>query len=246
MYQLRTLWWRSHAHPTNSPVLPVAAMSAQAERTSTNIPTDRITSVRFTISFSPFRLPACSVEDDLTEGLHPLADSRMGCSKGWSSADLFLSIRLCVLCHHVDLTDDLAGAHVQRRLDHNSAAVRVLARLPERHTILADDLFLDAVRRLLPERRSQVFGDLRLSAKLEGNASLGVDDVQIRLLGVEAEDEVRLASLDGVTQGPKVQTSVSLALCHFVYLPAAPSGPLCLTDRTLWRRGQRHTSRTTG
>src|SRR5215217_2015582 len=248
MYQLRTLWWRSHAHPTNSPVLPVAAMSAQAERTSTNIPTDRITSVRFTISFSPFRLPACSVEDDLTEGLHPLADSRMGCSKGLSSADLFLSIRLCVLCHHVDLTDDLAVVHRQRRLDQHSTAVRILTLLPEPHPLFADNLPLDAVRRLLPEGRSQVLGDLRLSAKLEGGTSLGtgVDDAQIRLLGVEPEDEIRVASLDGVTQSLEIQSSVSLAFRHFVYLlPAAPSKTLCLTDGTLWRRGWRHTSRIT-
>ena len=38
-------------------VLPVAAMSATARRTSTNIPTDRIASVRFAMSFTPFPLP---------------------------------------------------------------------------------------------------------------------------------------------------------------------------------------------
>src|SRR5215204_5867867 len=112
MYQLRTLWWRSQAHATNSPVLPVATMSAKARRTSTNIPTDRITSVRLMMSFPPFRLPACSVENDLTEGLHPQAASWLGRSKGWSSADFFLSIRLYVLCNEVDLTNDLAVVHL--------------------------------------------------------------------------------------------------------------------------------------
>ena len=57
MYQLRTLWWRPQAHETNSPVLPVATMSAKARRTSTISPTDRIASVRFSMSFPPFRLP---------------------------------------------------------------------------------------------------------------------------------------------------------------------------------------------
>src|SRR5215208_1923219 len=139
-------------------------------------------------------------------------------------------------CNDVHLTNDLAVVHLQRRLDHDPAAVQVLARLPEHHSILADDLFLDAVRGLLVEGHSQMLSYLRLSAKLEGQGAwgVGVDDAQIRLLGVEVEDEVRLAALDGLAQGPKVQTSVSLALCHFVYLPAAPSGPLCLTDRTLW------------
>src|SRR5215203_4953739 len=164
MYQLRTLWWRSHAHPINSPVLPVAATSAKARRTSTNIPTDRIASVRLMMSFPSFRLPACSVENDLTEGLHPLASSRMGCSKGWSSAELFLSIQWCVLRNEVHLTNDLAVVHLQRRLDHDPAAVQVLARLPERHSILADDLFLDAVRGLLVEGHSQMLSYLRLSA----------------------------------------------------------------------------------
>src|SRR5215208_1886804 len=141
----------------------------------------------------------------------------MGCSKGWSSADLFLSIQWCVLCNDVHLTNDLAVVHLQRRLDHDPAAVQVLARLPERHSILADDLFLDAVRGLLVEGHSQMLSYLRLSAKLEGQGAwgLGVDDAQIRLLGVEVEDEVRLAALDGLAQGPKVQASVSLALCHF-------------------------------
>jgi hypothetical protein len=48
--------------------------------------------------------------------------------------------------------------------------------------------------------------------------NVGVDDAQIRPLRVEAEDEIRVAALDGVTQGPKVQTPLSVALCHFVYL----------------------------
>src|SRR5215203_522057 len=143
------------------------------------------------------------------------------------------AIHMCVVSHHINLLDDLAVSHLQRRLDQHTVAVRVLARLPERHPILANYLPLEAVRGLLPEGRPQVLGDLRLPAKLEGYASLGlgIDDAQIRLLGVEAEDEVRVAALDSLTHGPKVQTPVSLALCHFVYLlPAAPSGTLCLTD----------------
>jgi hypothetical protein len=125
-----------------------------------------------------------------------------------------------VVSHHINLTDDLAVAHLQRRLDHHTVAVQILTLLPKRHPIIANDLSLDAVRGLLPEGPSQVLGDLRLSAKLEGETSLGVgvDDAQIRLLSVEPEYKIGVASLDGLTQGPKVQTPVSLALCHFVYL----------------------------
>ena len=49
MYQLRTLWWRSHAHAVNSLMLPVTAMPTTARSTSANVPTDRITSVRFNV-----------------------------------------------------------------------------------------------------------------------------------------------------------------------------------------------------
>jgi hypothetical protein len=49
MYQLRTLWWRSHAHAPNSSRVPMAAMTATARRTSANVPTDRITSVRLIV-----------------------------------------------------------------------------------------------------------------------------------------------------------------------------------------------------
>src|ERR671917_578240 len=103
----------------------------------------------------------------------------MGFSGGLSSADLFLTIRPCVLCHHVYLTYDLAIAQLQPGRDSHPAAIRVLARFLERHPLLADDLSLDAVGHLLAEDRSQVFGDLRLSAKLEGwiLRGSGVDDV---------------------------------------------------------------------
>src|SRR5918994_3107470 len=91
-------------------------------------------------------------------------------------------------------------------------------------------------------------GYLRLSAKLEGQGvrGVGVDDDQIRLLGVEVEDEVRLASLDGAPQGPKVQTSVRFPHHHLLYFlsPAFFKGH-CLTDATLWHGEKRHTSRPT-
>src|SRR5215213_6063667 len=105
-----------------------------------------------------------------------------------------------IVSHHINLTDDLAVAHLQRRLDQHTVAVQILARLPERDSILAEDLSLNAVRGLLPEGRSQVLGDLRLSAKLEGNDSLGlsVDDAQNRLLSVEPEYEIGVALLDGL------------------------------------------------
>jgi hypothetical protein len=66
----------------------------------------------------------------------------------------------------------------ERRLDHDTAAIWITTRLPERHPILADVLSLDAVRRLLAEGRSQVLGYLRLPAKFEGDAPLAfrVDD----------------------------------------------------------------------
>src|SRR5829696_3162376 len=177
MYQLRTLWWRSHAHATNSAVLPVAATSAKARRTSASIPTDRITSVRFAMSIPPFHLPAWSVEDGLTEGPPSLGESPDGCvSGGWSLSDPCVAFRLWILCHHVNLTNDLAVAHLQRRFDRELASIRVLALLPKRHSILADDLSLEAVRRLLPEGRSQMLGYLHLSSQFEGRDVRG-DDV---------------------------------------------------------------------
>jgi hypothetical protein len=135
--------------------------------------------------------------------------------------------------HHINLTHDLAVAHLQCRLDQHTVTVQILTLLPKRHPIIADYLSLDAVRGLLPEGRLQVLGYLRLSAKLEGGTSwrLSFDYAQNRLLVIEPEYEVRVAALDGVAQSLKVQTSVRLALCHFVYLlPAAPSGTLCSTD----------------
>src|SRR5918997_1428973 len=126
----------------------------------------------------PFRLPAWSVEGDLAEERPPLGGQRLGGSRGWSSAELFLWIRLCALCHHVRLADDLAIVHLKCRFDPQPSVVRVLASLPKRHQILADDLPLDAVGRPLPVDRSQVLGDLGLPPKLEGGASsdLSVDD----------------------------------------------------------------------
>ena len=73
-----------------------------------------------------------------------------------------------VVSHHIFLPDDLAVAHLQRRLDQHTVAVRILACLPERDSIHANNLPLDAVRRLLPEGRSQMLGDLRLSSQFEG------------------------------------------------------------------------------
>src|SRR5687768_17535059 len=90
--------------------------------------------------------------------LHPWVGLRMGVLGGWSLFDPCVAFRLWIRCHHIDLTDDLAVVHIQRRLDQHTAAVRVLALLPVRHPILADDLSLDAVRRLLAEGRSQMLG----------------------------------------------------------------------------------------
>jgi uncharacterized Ntn-hydrolase superfamily protein len=47
MYQLKTLWWRAHAHATNSSVLAVATITPAATMASANVATERITSVRF-------------------------------------------------------------------------------------------------------------------------------------------------------------------------------------------------------
>ncbi len=64
----------------------------------------------------------------------------------WSLTDLFLAIRLYILCHHVHLANDLAAFYLQRRFDPHPDAVRVLARLPKGHPIVADDILpLDAV-----------------------------------------------------------------------------------------------------
>src|SRR5918998_4057936 len=49
MYQLSMLWWRSHAHAPTSSRVPVAARAPTAMRISANVPTDKITSVRFIV-----------------------------------------------------------------------------------------------------------------------------------------------------------------------------------------------------
>jgi hypothetical protein len=86
----------------------------------------------------------------------------------WSLDDLFFAIRLYILCHHVHLANDLAAFYLQRRFDPHPDAVRVVARLPKRHPILAYDLSLETVRPLLAEDRSQMLGYLRFFLKLEG------------------------------------------------------------------------------
>jgi hypothetical protein len=173
----------------------------------------------------------------------------VGFSDGRSLADLFLAIRPCACGHHLDLADDLGVAHLQRRVDPHPAAVRVLASLPERHPILAGDSSLDSMRRLRAQHRSQVLGDLCLPAKLEGCAlqDPGVDDAQLGVLGVEAQDELWVVTLDAEPQSLEVQPFRGLPLRQCVYLLSpAPSERPCSTDRTLGRRGWRHTSRTTG
>src|SRR4028118_955905 len=61
----------------------------------------------------------------------------------------------CVLYQHVDLTDDLAAAHLERRFDQHAAAVRVLASFPKLHPSVAHDNPLDAVRGRSEERFSR-------------------------------------------------------------------------------------------
>jgi hypothetical protein len=46
----------------------------------------------------------------------------------------------------------------------------------------------------------------------------GVDDTQFGVLGVEAEDEIRVALLDAATQGLEVQSFAGIPLRHVVYL----------------------------
>src|SRR5918994_7949852 len=156
----------------------------------------------------------------------------VGFSDGRSLADLLLAIRLRACGHHLDLADDLGVAHLQRRVDPHPAAVRILARLPKRYPILAGDSSLHAVRRLRAQHRSQVLGDLSLPAKLEGCAlqDLGVDDAQLGVLGVEAQDELRVVTLDAEPQSLEVQPFCGLPLRHTVYLLSpAPSERPCST-----------------
>src|SRR5918993_3486974 len=61
MYQLRTLWWRSHAHAPTSSMVPVAAMPTTARMTNANVPTDRTMSVRFDILQTSFSSYVCDI-----------------------------------------------------------------------------------------------------------------------------------------------------------------------------------------
>ena len=82
-------------------------------------------------------------------------------------------------CHHIHLADDLSVEHFKRRFDYDPTAVRVLARLPERHPVLTDGGSpLDAMRRLLTEGYAKVLGYLHLAAELERESvqCVGVDD----------------------------------------------------------------------
>src|ERR687893_449090 len=61
MYQLRMLWWRSHAHAPTSSMVPVAAMPTTARVTNANVPTDRTMSVRFNILQTSLILYVCDI-----------------------------------------------------------------------------------------------------------------------------------------------------------------------------------------
>ena len=95
MYQLRTLWWRSHAHAPNSSRVPVTAMPTTARRTRANVPTDRITSVRFIVvaRFIAILLFSVSSVDILqTSFIQCVCDIPAGpvaCEKDLSMAYLF-------------------------------------------------------------------------------------------------------------------------------------------------------------
>src|SRR5919107_817249 len=92
-----------------------------------------------------------------------------------SPAAPLLSRRLCVACYHIHLADDLSVEHFKRRFDHYPAPVRVLARLPERHPILADvGIPLDAMGRIVAEGRLKVPVYLPLSTELERRCVRGV------------------------------------------------------------------------
>src|SRR5919112_2262918 len=152
-----------------------------------------------------------------------------------SPAAPLLATRPCVACHHIHLADDLSVAQLKRRFDHDPAPVRILARLPECHPIPTDGGFpLDAVRRLLAEGCSQVLGNLPLAVELErGNVrGVGVDDAKQGVLGVEAEHEVRVASLDAEAQGLEVQSTVGILLRHVLHLPSVASERLCSAEET--------------
>ncbi len=99
-------------------------------------------------------------------GVRTWAGQWAGFSSGRSAAGLFLAIRPRAPCHHVHLTDDQAVAHLQRRLDHDAAAVRVFAPFSKRRPPLVRDLSIDAVRGLLCVDRLKVLGYPRLPAKL--------------------------------------------------------------------------------
>ena len=64
----------------------------------------------------------------------------------------------CVLYQHVDLTDDLAVAHLERRFDQHTTAVRVLATFPKLYPPLVHGDPLDAVRGPLTVDSPQVLG----------------------------------------------------------------------------------------
>src|SRR5215212_7100965 len=128
-----------------------------------------------TIINPPSRLLARGTEVGRHSGVHPCART----SGRWASAATFLAMRPCVACHHIHLADDLSVEHFERRFDPHPSAIRVLARLPERHPILTDVAIpLDAVRRLVAEGRSKVLGYLTLSTEFERVSVRGesVDD----------------------------------------------------------------------
>ena len=160
-------------------------------------------------------------------------------------SDLSQVIGQCSTCNNIRLAGDLSVVHLQRRFDPHPSAVRVHASLPEHHPIFVGDSSLDAVKRLLAEDRSQMLGNLRFSAKLEGLdrfRTLIRTLPALELLRFAPMDEAaRLSSLSPDTlerEHPDLRSVSALAWEHYGSFP----GCVFLLSRRSQTKGRRYTA----
>src|SRR5215211_889909 len=133
-----------------------------------------------------------------------------------------MACRLLVPGFDVNLAHYLAVAQIERLGAQNTRSVRVLARLEERDATVPNNLVLDAVGHLPAEYVTQVLGDIFLPAQHLRRTRSGVlvDCVYLGVVGVEADECLGVALLDGPAQGLKVHTTGCLRR-HDVLLSAA-------------------------
>src|SRR3712207_6332533 len=138
----------------------------------------------------------------------------------------------------VHLPDDLAVAQLERLGPQHADPVRVLAGLEERDAAVPDDLVLDAVGHLAGADVAQVLKDLLPAPEHPRRTGGGVlvDREHLGIVGVEADERVGVAPLDGSAQGLEVQTPGGSGGHGILLPPAQGPGRVDLSPRAMLAR----------